>query len=367
MDRGSVAAAIVAAVESAGVPWGGRERLASPDDLAAELLVALARAPASYRTPAAVASMIGECAQETDWYTTAREYGADNARYAPYIGRGMVQCTWHDNYVAFGQWAGIDAVAEPWLLEQPPWRWLTAIWYYTEHIPEYLFESADWDSISGIINAGDAGYRGPSFPARNAACWAAHNILIGGGQYIPPNSEIGDDMPSASEVADAILGAPITRRGLPDDDPRGQVQCTVRDVLEWADARDARIHSRLSDVPGASARTLLDEQVVRCGLPDDDPRAGEPVTIRELAAWTDARAEGTTRRGPQASIDADAIRDAIQRALATLAQAIVGALAAGATATVAGQGPIAATGTGVAAATIASAIGSATRMLRPAR
>ena len=55
-------------------------------------------------SPARVAALIGQCAQESAWFRTTTEYSAGSNRYSPYDGRTFIQVTWMDNYKAFGQW-----------------------------------------------------------------------------------------------------------------------------------------------------------------------------------------------------------------------------------------------------------------------
>lgn len=46
---------------------------------------------------------------ETGYLRLLREAGADGARYAPYIGRGLIQITWQDKYEAYGEFAHLTA------------------------------------------------------------------------------------------------------------------------------------------------------------------------------------------------------------------------------------------------------------------
>ena len=253
--------AIRAAVESQGVPWRDRTRIATPNELADELHHALAHVPDVASDRSFVAALIGECAQESDWYCATAEYGGPRSRYAPWYGRGLIQLTWQANYQGCTEWLrgiGVDAdlVADPDRAQAPIIRWLTAIYYFARHIPAHYWQDGDWDSISGLINGGSASFRGPSFPARAAACRAAYDHIT--------DDDLGDDMPSADEIARAILDTAVTRQGLPDTDTRAGQPVTIRAIFEWLDATH-------SAIPGDTVQRLLDTEVPRHGLPDTDP------------------------------------------------------------------------------------------------
>lgn len=49
--------------------------------------------------------LLGQVWTETGYLRTTREGGADNAEYAPYIGRGLIQITWQDKYDAYREYA----------------------------------------------------------------------------------------------------------------------------------------------------------------------------------------------------------------------------------------------------------------------
>lgn len=280
----SLSDAIKAAVESQGVGWSARNRIASPDVLADELRQALEHVPDMACDRGFIAALIGECAQESDWFCATAEYGGPRSRYAPWYGRGLIQLTWQANYQGCTEWlhsigVGVDLAAAPDRAQEPVIRWLTGVYYFVQHIPAHYWRDKSWDSISGLVNGGSAAFRGPSFPARAAACNAAYDHIT--------DDDLGDDMPSADEIAKAILDTEVTRQGLPDTDPRAGRPVTVRAILEWLDA----VHTSL---PDATVQRLMDTEVPRHGLPDTDPRAGQPVTVRELLAWADARAQAVT-------------------------------------------------------------------------
>lgn len=116
------------------------------------------------------ANLIGQCAQETGGFRLIKEQGVDNARYAPYIGRGWIQVTWRDNYLSFGRflkkWGVITDenlfVNNPSQLEDLKYAPYTAVWEFTykSWSPHgNLFEWCDvasdpWETIGRAINTG---------------------------------------------------------------------------------------------------------------------------------------------------------------------------------------------------------------------
>ena len=125
-----------------------------------------------------VACLIGECAQETDWFKTTVEYTAGSKSYSPYDGRGFIQLTHQENYAAFGKWMQsigklTDAnyfVDNPTALGDVQWAAYTAIYYFTQpkwnnrSLLEYCDTSSDpWSDISRAINRGDPASTSPAY------------------------------------------------------------------------------------------------------------------------------------------------------------------------------------------------------------
>lgn len=54
-----------------------------------------------------MAHLLGHVWAETGYLRLTREAGADGARYAPYIGRGLIQITWQDKYENYNDFARI--------------------------------------------------------------------------------------------------------------------------------------------------------------------------------------------------------------------------------------------------------------------
>lgn len=158
---------IEAAVKSAG--GSTSSMVASSSEIAAMFNAAIDKTmPNILNSKKRAAVLVGECAQETDWFKTTEEYGGSSTRYAPYYGRGFIQCTWKDNYLSFGRWLVsfnlIDDpnmfVNSPTLLADIKWAAYTAIWYFSKKFDtKTLWEWCDssdspWSEPSRAINRG---------------------------------------------------------------------------------------------------------------------------------------------------------------------------------------------------------------------
>lgn len=270
----SLASAIRAAVEVQGVAWGGRTRVGSPEWLAQGLADALALVPDLGNDKNCVAAIIGECAQETDWFCSLVEYGGANARYAPYYGRGCIQCTWESNYRACGDWAGgqgystsgAEMVANPGKMATMPYAWVSAIWYFVSRIPAHYWQQQNWNAISGLINAGSASYYVSAYELRAKSIRAALAQL---GDY-----EGVDDMPSAEEVARAVWAHQLTIQGSAKNKGKSVSAGTI---MQWLDDQFYWVPTR-----------VWEHSVKRAGLPADDPRAGKAVPTGVIMSYMDA-------------------------------------------------------------------------------
>ena len=74
-----------------------------------------------------------------------------------YRGRGLIQITFHDNYLACGHALGIDLVNNPDLLLTREYSALSAAWYWNEY---GCNEMADAGNVRGITRAINGGYNG---------------------------------------------------------------------------------------------------------------------------------------------------------------------------------------------------------------
>ena len=271
MDTGALARAIRGSVEALGVPWGARRRVASPEELADRLAHAMRHFP-DYATPQRLAGIIGESAQESDWFCTATEYGSGQ-RYAPYIGRGFIQLTWDWNYAKFSNWAYRNGLIDRedlfatdyWVLSNLDWAWYPALWFFAANDLGWRCDNGNWDEVSGVINAGSPYAQIPSAGDRRAAINGALPHLWGADLIT------GDD--------DMQLSDRVTR-------PDG-LTGTVNDVLGYADVRMEKFERQLADihhVVGKMAAVMLDQgiQVVGAG---GVPVEGQATDLATEAAW----------------------------------------------------------------------------------
>ncbi len=63
----------------------------------------------SLSTPVRYTHLLAQIWAETGYLRLTREAGADGARYAPYIGRGLIQITWQDKYDAYREYCLLPA------------------------------------------------------------------------------------------------------------------------------------------------------------------------------------------------------------------------------------------------------------------
>jgi putative chitinase len=76
---------------------------------------------------------------------------------AKYIGRGLIQLTGKDNYMAFGEAIGEDLVANPQLVEEPRYAALSAGWFFNKRNLNALADVMDIETMSKRINGGSIG------------------------------------------------------------------------------------------------------------------------------------------------------------------------------------------------------------------
>ncbi|WOA55059.1 glycoside hydrolase family 19 protein [Dickeya solani] len=72
-------------------------------------------------------------------------------------GRGLIQLTGLDNYLACGRALGIDLITSPELLESPQYAALSAAWFLSENGLNALADIGDIVKITRRINAGMVG------------------------------------------------------------------------------------------------------------------------------------------------------------------------------------------------------------------
>ena len=76
---------------------------------------------------------------------------------AKYIGRGLIQLTGKDNYMAFGEAIGEDLLANPQLVEQPRYAALSAGWFWNKRGLNALADAMDIETLTKRINGGNIG------------------------------------------------------------------------------------------------------------------------------------------------------------------------------------------------------------------
>jgi putative chitinase len=76
---------------------------------------------------------------------------------AAFIGRGLIQLTGKDNYMAFGEAIGEDLVSNPQLVEQPRYAALSAGWFWNKRGLNALADVMDVETMSRRINGGTIG------------------------------------------------------------------------------------------------------------------------------------------------------------------------------------------------------------------
>lgn len=191
---------IEAAVNSAGSPVSAM--IASSQDIADAFNDAINKlAPGDFLTKARLACLVGECAQETDWFKTLSEYGGPSSDYAPYYGRGMIQLTWESNYAGFSSWLSSKGVENNVMgdldsVAQLPIGAYAAIYYFVtkswngRNLAQWCDDvNGDWDRIGAAINRGNPDAGAPyGAAARRAAIEAVLAVTpdpaasSGGGQ-----------------------------------------------------------------------------------------------------------------------------------------------------------------------------------------
>lgn len=89
-----------------------------------------------------------------------------------YRGRGFIQLTGHDNYVACGHDIGVDLITNPDYLSTVVGAFASAVWYWNKH---NLNQYADADDIKTITHVINGGYN--ALPERTLFYTKAKTIL----------------------------------------------------------------------------------------------------------------------------------------------------------------------------------------------
>ena len=74
-----------------------------------------------------------------------------------YRGRGLIQITFHSNYVTCGDALGVDLIAYPQKLESPPLAARSAGWYWGSNALHRYADQGDFRGLTRAINGGETG------------------------------------------------------------------------------------------------------------------------------------------------------------------------------------------------------------------
>lgn len=116
-----------------------------------------------FKTPLLKAHFVAQIAHESAGFRTTVEYGGTKARYAPWYGRGLIQTTWEENYIAFYEWCikqGFKHVPEFFTrsgreeVAKFDWAFLCAVWYWNSRNLNRFAEKDDVRAVTKSINGG---------------------------------------------------------------------------------------------------------------------------------------------------------------------------------------------------------------------
>lgn len=94
---------------------------------------------------------------ETRGFDPIEEIGKGGGKYGVYYGRGFVQLTHKENYVACGKALGLDLVGNPALALQPETAARSLVWFFkTNGVTKYA-KAGDFDNVRSMVNAGHPG------------------------------------------------------------------------------------------------------------------------------------------------------------------------------------------------------------------
>ncbi|WP_271411944.1 hypothetical protein [Pseudomonas sp. Q1-7] len=108
------------------------------------------------------AHFLAQVLHESDKLYAVREYGGEDAAYAPWFGRGLLQLTFRANYEKYGAYVGDDVVSSDLARDKvaaPPHAALSAFWFYAKYKNLVsVAESDDLIMLTARINGGFNGY-----------------------------------------------------------------------------------------------------------------------------------------------------------------------------------------------------------------
>lgn len=107
----------------------------------------------------AKAHFLAQVCGETGSFSTMVEGGGQSQAYAPYYGRGIMQLTHDYNYRAYDNFAGINSISTPRIIESAPHSFMSGFWVYGTLLNLVSYgDNDDFNFITAKINGGFNGY-----------------------------------------------------------------------------------------------------------------------------------------------------------------------------------------------------------------
>lgn len=103
-------------------------------------------------------------------YGNGDEASGDGWRYS---GKGLIQITFHDNYVLCSLGISLPLLDQPELLEQPANAALSAAWWWSNQNLNALADTGNFQQITQVVNGGMSGY------SQRLALYAAAKLALG--------------------------------------------------------------------------------------------------------------------------------------------------------------------------------------------
>ncbi|AFJ46277.1 hypothetical protein [Shimwellia blattae] len=108
------------------------------------------------------AHFLAQCCHESGGLQLTKEIGGAYKNYAPWFGRGLIQLTWQDVYVRYGEYVGEDFISNDAArnkVAEYPHCVKSAFWFYciNKKISKYA-KLDDFNMVTALINGGFNGY-----------------------------------------------------------------------------------------------------------------------------------------------------------------------------------------------------------------
>jgi putative chitinase len=113
-------------------------------------------------SPLRLAHWCGQTCIETDYFRTLVEYGAADAKYAPYFGMGPLMLTWETNYVKMGGRLGLPLKDQPDRVSDPALGTIVGCIYWADYSLNSYADQDDAVAISRGINRGSVTAKDPA-------------------------------------------------------------------------------------------------------------------------------------------------------------------------------------------------------------